>query len=58
MASNRAASISDCLSDVELAFFQAGLVGPDGVGLEADANEAGPAARPSFWSRLLGRLRR
>ena len=58
MVSKRASSISDCFSEVELAFFQAGLAGPAGADQDAHADEAGQSARPSFWSRLVGRLRR
>jgi hypothetical protein len=54
MASKRAASISDCLSDVELAFFQAGMAGPVEAPLET--HDEAPEAPRGFWSRLLGRL--
>ena len=59
MASKRAASISDAFLDVELAFFQAGSDDERGdeTGPTADEGRIGRRA-PSFWTRLLGRLRR
>lgn len=57
MASKRAASISDLLSEAELAFFQSEMAGPEGAQLEPTDDDE-PVARRGFWSRLLGRWRR